>query len=281
MHCAGLRQRRLREQDRKSCFEILSLSRATHGFTLIELLVVVAIIGILAGIGLPALKGLGSSNAISAATSQLLDDFALARHTAMNQRSDVYVVFVEPKSLATSWSLLTTQPDKNLAKRLLNSQYSSYALYSKRNLGDQPGSPRERYLTPWRNLPEGIFISTNEFENLSFRSPVLWQQATLTNRPFAFTAVDICFPTETGPRVSMAFVGFNYKGQLIKPQGMSGTRGDEFIQLVKGTVIAAKNAQNQYEVAPAEIIETPRNNTTNNPVIQIDWLTGRGRVVRL
>jgi hypothetical protein len=31
---------------------------------------------------------------------------------------------------------------------------------------------------------------------------------------------------------------------------------------------------------PAEVIETPRNNFTNNPAIRIDWLTGRARVVQ-
>ncbi len=281
MYCAGFQRRKASLPDGSTWGDRAVLGASVRAFTLIELLVVVAIIGILAGIGLPALKGFGSSNALSAAASQLKDDLALARQTAMNQRSDVYVLFVGPEALTTSWPTLVTQADKNIARRLLNSQYTSYALYSKRQLGDQPGAPRERYLTPWRNLPEGVFISTNEFDNLSLRTPNLWQQATLTNRPFGFTSANIRFPTETGPRVSMAFVGFDYEGRLIKPSGVTANRGDEFIHLVKGTVLPAKNAQGLYDIAPAEVIETPKNNTTNNPVIQIDSTTGRGRVVRL
>lgn len=280
MHCAGFQRRKASPPDGSTRGDRAVLGASVRAFTLIELLVVVAIIGVLAGIGLPALKGFGSSNALSAAASQLKDDLALARQTAMNQRSDVYVVFVGPQA---TWlgEPLVTQADKNTARRLLNSQYTSYALYSKRQLGDQPGAARERYLTPWRNLPEGVFISTNEFDNLSLRTPNLWQQATLTNRPFGFTSANIRFPTETGPRVSMAFVGFDYEGRLIKPSGVTAIRGDEFIHLVKGTVLPSKNAQGVYDSAPAEVIETPKNNTTNNPVIQIDWMTGRGRVVRL
>src|SRR4051812_42158406 len=48
-------------------------------FTLVELMVVIVIIGVLASITLPALKGLGQANRSSAAHRQILDDVGLAR----------------------------------------------------------------------------------------------------------------------------------------------------------------------------------------------------------
>ena len=56
--------------------------RRLLAFTLIEMLLVITIIGLLAGIGLPHLKGWGESNAMTTATRQLMDDLSLARGLA-------------------------------------------------------------------------------------------------------------------------------------------------------------------------------------------------------
>src|ERR1044071_5835959 len=115
----------------------LTRTHSKQGFSLIELLVVIAIIGILAAIAAPALKGLGGSNDIAAANRQLLDDLAFARLRAINERTTVYVVFASPEILHPS------QPWNNAQRvqvaKLANLQYTSYALFAKRMLGDQPG----------------------------------------------------------------------------------------------------------------------------------------------
>ena len=95
-------------------------------FSLIELLVVIGIIGILAAIGLPALRGLMGGNAVDAAKRQLVDDLTLARQRAMNERTTVYVLFVPPRLNELS------QPKQSLTN-LYNHQLTSYALFTKRS----------------------------------------------------------------------------------------------------------------------------------------------------
>src|SRR5258705_6108044 len=64
--------------------------------TVMELLIVVSIIALLSVLAMPAIRALTRSNTISSANRQLLDDVALARQRAINERSIVHIVFVPP-----------------------------------------------------------------------------------------------------------------------------------------------------------------------------------------
>src|ERR1041385_3265001 len=68
----------------------------TRAFTLLEMLTVIVIIGIIAALALPALRGPSEGVAINAAVNQMIGDLALARQKAIANRATVAVVFVPP-----------------------------------------------------------------------------------------------------------------------------------------------------------------------------------------
>ena len=270
---------------------IKSFGRKSTAFTLVELLVVMAIIGVLAAIGLPAMKGIGAGNDVSAAIRQLMDDLSYARLKAMNERSTVYVVFVSPQILrpATPWG---SNEQKEVARHA-RLQFTSYALFTKRSLGDQPGAERPRFITDWRTLPQGTFIPTNKFDT-RFAFGAVRTNTTLFDRPFFFgdTANDagranlIPFPQATNKiapsPIQMAYIAFDFQGRLKRPANAPELH-DVIVPIAKGSIIYPQDDPDKLEngnLDPAEVIETPKGNATNNPSIRIDWLTGRARVVR-
>lgn len=246
-----------------------------RAFTLVELLVVMAIIGIMAAVGIPALKGMGESNATGAAVRQLMDDLSYARSKAINERTTVYVVFVTDRILAQPWSPAERREIANYA----NLQFTSYALFATRTLGDQPGASNPRYITDWKTLPDGIIIPTNKFDvNLAYtpnRLPI-----PLFHRPFTHTLIP--FPKATSvKKVELPYIAFDYQGRLFQ-QGLAISE-DVIVPIAKGSVIYPQEDKDKLaagSIEPAEVIETPKGNATNNPSIRIDWLTGRARMVR-
>jgi len=136
-----------------------------------------AIIGVLAAIGLPALKGFGKGTGLAGAQRQLLDDLAFARLRAISGRTTVYMVFVPPGIMAHFADLAAGRPDwygspispgdherySRQLTNLISGQYTAYALLTKRTIGDQPGQENPRYISERKRLPQGILIATNKF----------------------------------------------------------------------------------------------------------------------
>lgn len=248
--------------------------RTQQAFSLIELLVVIAIIGIMASIGLPALKGMGGTTDIAAATRQLMDDLSYARLKAINERTTVYVVFVTDTILSQPLN----QTERREIARYANLQFTSYALFANRSLGDQPGPGLARYITEWKTLPDGTFIPTNKFDLANASEPRRTNEF-LFNRPF--THEFLPFPTATSKKIPLPYIAFDYQGRLFQ-RGVSAV-DDIIVPIAKGSIVIPqedKDKLQQGSMEAPEVIETPPGNATNNPSIRIDWLTGRARMVR-
>lgn len=248
--------------------------RPRKAFTLLELLIVIGIIGLLAAVGVPALKGIGQSNAVGAGGRQLMDDLAGARQRAINERTTVYMVFVPPQiaELRPGAPKYSSNEVKQV-ERLLNGQYTTYNFFTRRTLGDQPGQGQPRYLSEWRSLPEGVFLATNLFRFVDSKTWQGWPRNDLTNRPFAFDLFPFPTARNTNNVAALPYVAFNYQGQLVSP-------GDQYLRITKGSIIYARDANGKYTFENPEIIETPKSNAMINPFIRVDWLTGRVKSIQ-
>ena len=242
---------------RSAVAHLVSRSRIA-AFTLVELLVVMAIIAVLATIGLPALKGFRKGDAITAAQRQLLDDLAFARLKAISGRTTVYMVFVPP-GIISQLPALTDPRDRKQLTNLISGQYTAYALFSYRSVGSQPGQPNPRYLTDWKRLPDGMLFPTNKFDQTPFvmNSPNEYLRS-FTNGIFPFPGA------KTPVGYLLPYVAFNSQGQLV-----SGPHRDEVIPLAQGSVF--------YTTSQPDVVMKPPNNYTNS-YVRINWLTGRASV---
>lgn len=272
-----------------------STQSGRSGFTLLELLMVIAIIAVLASLGIPAVTALTKSNKAGNAIRQLSDDLAIARNRAIADRTTVYMVFV-PTNFTDVILTQTGIPvrdvhyrrDVKTLEKLLDARYTSYALFSWRAVGDQPGFPNPRYLTSWRTLPEGTFIAPGEFQDYAASgptAPAAWRN-TLTpyGRPLPYAKFP--FPSEnSGNAVPLPYVAFNYLGQLVQPMYLDwdmNTQLDQSISVADGSILYPRDpATGQLTDAPPDITEVPPGASTNifNRVF-IDWLTGKASIER-
>jgi len=77
----------------RSSARFTETERSRAAFTLVELLAVIGIMGLLAAVGVPALKGLTGSGGRKQALSQLMGALEIARNTAISTGTNAAVIF--------------------------------------------------------------------------------------------------------------------------------------------------------------------------------------------
>ena len=128
----------------------------------------------------------------------------------------------------------SSNPDAN---RLLGSQLVAYALYSESQPGDQPGRPSPKWLTDWKFLPSGYFLSSRDL-TASCPSRV-WVKNLANNSPY--------FNGELG----LPAIAYNSRGQL-KDTGLKGV----YLPVIVRSIPPVKDQNGNYSVTSAD----PRTN---------------------
>lgn len=252
---------------------------ASRAFTLLELLVVIGIIGILSAITIPSLKGLKRANLSEATYRQIMDEVGFARLRAISERTTVFFVMLPPLEQIFSRVSYNSYSDfeKRLIQDLASKQYTGYALFANRTVGDQPGFERPRYLTDWRVLPEGMMFPPFKFADVAPPANLSTLNEVLI-RPFTY--MDIPFPASTSRVARLPVIAFNSQGQITTAGSAADQAdlGDEFIFPVEGAIEPVLQDNGWVDLTqPVEVILTPQDSQTNT-FVRINWLTGRAKV---
>ena len=241
------------------------LRQSRKAFTLVEMLAVIAVMLIVLRLTLPSLDGLLGSDAEGMARTQLIGDLNKARSMALERGGAVQLVFMPlyddilPRNNAKT-SYFSSNPDAN---RLLGSQLIGYALYSESQPGDQPGKPSPKWLTDWKFLPSGYFLSS---QDLYASCPSRVRVRNLANNSPYFNG-----------ELELPAIAYNSRGQL-KGAGLKGV----YLSVIMGGVFPPVKDQNgNYSVTSADPPDQSSIINLERYWLRVGAVTGRAVVEEL
>ena len=262
--------------------------RAARAFTLLEMLVVLVVIGILAGLALPAIRGSLESRAIDAASRQVLEDLSFARQKAISQRSTVAMVFLPGDVLSINYNAAIFDADEQKAvKRLQSGAYTEYAIFAFRRVGEQPGRQTRGYVTEWKSLPEKTFFATNQIDAGKIER---------SKFPFPFS--------RSKDLEVLPYIAFDSEGRRVRIDPMTEQAvfpaptpsvpslapfspalphthndNDLDLEIARGAILFVRDAQGAVDQSSFQLQEIPFYNSTQN-VVHVDSFTGRAKWIR-
>lgn len=89
--------------------------RSPHGFTVIEVLMVVAILGVLAAIGVPSMRDLIASSRVKGAASDLNATLLIARSEAVKRNASMDVVPSDVSNWGAGWRVRVTATSEEVS----------------------------------------------------------------------------------------------------------------------------------------------------------------------
>jgi hypothetical protein len=146
------------------------------------------------------------------------------------------------------------------ANNVLGGQLTSYALYSPRTPGDQPGQSTPRYLSEWHSLPDGAFIPRGAFQNA----------ALFHNVPGSPQTNDIPVDDVAGAvQLRMPYIAFDEQGRLHRHVGPLQ------LPVMEGSVSQLKESNGLTNlVVTTDAVETSLPVTTGQIVPGVIYLVG-------
>jgi prepilin-type N-terminal cleavage/methylation domain-containing protein len=134
-------------QTLRSSARFTETERSRAAFTLVELLAVIGIMGLLAAVGVPALKGLTGSGGRKQALSQVMGALEIARNTAISTGTNAAVIFPDNGFTASG---VDPAPYKFRSMAVVSYFDTTIATNTNSNI------PFEKLVSSWIVLPQGI-----------------------------------------------------------------------------------------------------------------------------